>query len=310
MAKEKWQEYIDKVSQENDTDIYLISGPIENFLDRNVLRVVQQNKLKPNALVLLSTFGGDADVAYRIARCFQGFYTKGNFVVYVPDICKSAGTLVVLGADEIIMSNSAQLGPLDVQLGKPDEIGKSISGLIPVQSLEFLKQRTFELFEHYFLELIKRSGSQITTKTSAEIATKLITGMFQPVYSQLDPMRLGEYQRNMKIAEEYGKRLNAGNLKADALHRLTDEYPSHSFVIDIKEAKELFNKIRYPSEAEENMTLELEQIIISGLVENKSEVYYLAPSEVLDERKKKNEKKTNKLVEPNGDKSTDTKNQK
>ena len=36
--------------------------------------------------------------------------------------CKSAGTLLALGADEIIMSNLSELGPLDIQLPDRDYI--------------------------------------------------------------------------------------------------------------------------------------------------------------------------------------------
>lgn len=307
MTEDDFQANIDKVSQENDADIFLITGPFEGVLDRNVIKAVRQNKSKSNAILLLSTLGGDADIAYRIARCFQELYKDGQFIVFVPDVCKSAGTLVVLGADQIIMSRKAQLGPLDVQLGKPDEIGKSISGLTPVQSLEFLQQRTFELFEYYFLELITRSRAQITTKTSSEIATKLTIGMFQPIYSQLDPLRLGEYQRNMMIAEEYGLRLskNSKNLKEPALQRLINDYPSHSFIIDRQEAKELFINVRCPDYIEESIAIELSDILLYGLYDDDPKVYYLAPSDV-SEKEKENEKATNENTKPNGSGNTET----
>jgi len=304
MSFDDLQKYIRDVTESANADIFLVSGDIKYGLDRNILRSIKQNKSNENVIVILSTFGGDADIAYRIARFFQEFYTSGNFSVYVPDICKSAGTLIVLGADEIIMSRDAQLGPLDVQLGKPDEIGKSISGLTPVQSLEFLQKRTFELFEHYFIELIRRSGSQITTKTSMEIATRLTSGLFQPIYSQLDPMRLGEYQRNMQVAEEYGQRLDSGNLKQGSLHRLINEYPSHGFVIDRKEAEQLFNNVKCPSDTEENMVSELTEVIVAGLLGDEPEVYYLEPKDLSNTKEKSDEKTTNEVVNKDDDEFT------
>jgi hypothetical protein len=42
----------------------------------------------------------------------------------------------------------------------------------------------------------------------------------------------------------YGERLNRGNLRKDALERLVQGYPTHAFVIDLDEAKTLFNKVR------------------------------------------------------------------
>ena len=200
--EQEWHDCIAGVSQNGSTDIYIVSGGLNTPVDDNVITAVERHKSRSNAFLLLTTFGGDADVAYRIARCFQQSYSEGDFAVFVPETCKSAGTLLTIGAGELIMSNCAQLGPLDVQLGKPDELGEVISGLIPVQSLDFLQEHAFKQFEHHFLALISRSGHQITTKTAAEVATKLTVGVFQPVYSQLDPLKLGEYRRNMMVTGE------------------------------------------------------------------------------------------------------------
>ena len=51
---------------------------------------------------------------------------------YVDTVCKSAGTILALGADVIIMSQYAELGPIDVQLQKEDEVGESTSGLVGI----------------------------------------------------------------------------------------------------------------------------------------------------------------------------------
>jgi len=267
ISERKWREWIQEVSENLEADICIISGGLQSRLDDDVITCVEANKRKKNILLLLTTFGGDAAVAYRIARCFQGAYQDGAFIVFVPDVCKSAGTLLTIGAHELIMASCAQLGPLDVQVSKPDELGEWISGLTPVHSLSFLQEHAFKLFEHNFLELIARSGAQITTRTAAEIATKLTTGLFQPMYSQLDPLRLGEYHRNMMVAADYGRRLDKGNLKsADVLKKLTHGYPSHGFVIDRKEAISLFVNIRQPTEAELRLAKWLRPIIDKDLL--------------------------------------------
>ena len=41
---------------------------------------------------------------------------------FIPRRCKSAGTLLLIGATSLIISDRGELGPLDVQLSKPDEI--------------------------------------------------------------------------------------------------------------------------------------------------------------------------------------------
>ena len=275
----KWLSCIHQVTESAKADIYIISGGLNRPVDEQLINCIKQNKSQPNAILLLTTFGGDADVAYRIARCFQKSYNEGIFTIFISGVCKSAGTLVTIGASELVMTDCAELGPLDVQFGKPDELGEYISGLTPAHALDFLKEHTFELFEHCFLSLISRSGYQITTKTAAEIATKLTDGVFHPVYAQLDPFKLGEYHRNMKIAAEYGKRLMAtGNLKSeDSLIKLTHGYPSHGFVIDKKEAEDLYNKIRQPNDNEIEMAERLKPVIYSELHKTPAAVHYIKP---------------------------------
>ena len=275
--KKEWIACIQDVSNENNADIYVLSGGMNRWIDDNVIETVNLHKSKPKAFLILTTYGGDADVAYRIARCFQQSYIDG-FTIFVPIVCKSAGTLLSIGSTELVMEGCAHLGPLDVQLGKPDEIGEMISGLTPVQALSFLEEHTLKLFEHYFLQLITRSGFQITTKTSSEIATKLTVGMFQPVYDQLDPLKLGEYHRNMMVAVEYGKRLMSnGNVATeDLLRKLTHGYPSHGFVIDRDEAKTIFKNVRLPNKRESEMAERLKPFIYEDLLNKDERKQYVA----------------------------------
>lgn len=67
-----------------------------------------------NVVLILCTTGGDPHAAYKIARALQAKYKK--FYLYVNCYCKSAGTLIAIGSDEVIMGNGAELGPLDAQL--------------------------------------------------------------------------------------------------------------------------------------------------------------------------------------------------
>lgn len=308
-ATEEIIKCIRAVSDDSDSDIFLLSGGLYKPVDEDALYCIEENKTHSNVMLVLTTFGGDADVAYKIARCVQRLYEDGKIEVLISYMCKSAGTLIALGATGLIMDDHAELGPLDVQLAKPDEIGERISGLTPNNALAFLRKGTLELFEYYFLALIEKSGYQITTKTAADIATKLTVGMFAPVYSQLDPMRLGEYHRNMAVAGQYGKRLiRNGNLKSDkVLERLTHLYPSHSFVIDRKEAEEMFKNVRELTDEEKRMVELLTPRISSDVVHRDEQKRYVGVIRHLDttiktqdsDRKESqpNEKNTNNTIE-------------
>lgn len=63
--------------------------------------------------VLLGSPGGDGETAIRMVRSLQARCCK--LTVVVPDMAKSAGTLLCLGADEIVMGPSGDLGPVDPQ---------------------------------------------------------------------------------------------------------------------------------------------------------------------------------------------------
>ncbi|MDR3621575.1 MAG: hypothetical protein P4L85_19645 [Paludisphaera borealis] len=203
-----------------------------------------EKKQRKDILFCLSTFGGSPDEAFRIAKCIQHHYQKGKFRLFVSSRCKSAGTLLALGADEIIMSPEAELGPLDVQILKPDEFGERTSGLALSQALSVMRAEAFSIFEDFFIGIRNSSGLQVSTRAALEIAAKVATGCLSPVYQQIDPTRMGENERAVLIAMKYGDRLSRGNLKDGAVECLISGYPSHGFVIDRGEAGTLFNNVQ------------------------------------------------------------------
>lgn len=288
LSKE-FKDWVKAISEQQKADIYLIGGGLYYPLDDEVAQSITANKQKENALLILTTWGGNADVAFRIARCFQAKYEA--FIVFVPNRCKSAGTLLAIGATELIMADSAELGPLDVQLVKPDELGAIFSGSVPIQALQFLQIHSYELYHHFLMEVIERSKGTITTKTASEIATRMATGLFQHIYSQLDPLKLGEYHRDMLVAEEYGKRLNlhSNNLKGpEVIQKLSHEYPSHSFVIDKKEVQSLFRKVSDPNNDEQELINYLMPVIEELLANARGVIKSLQKLIEEEERKTQN----------------------
>ncbi len=61
--------------------------------------------------VLLYTSGGDTLAAFGIARMLREFCTHVG--VLVPSRCHSAGTLMALAANEVVMTRGATLSPID-----------------------------------------------------------------------------------------------------------------------------------------------------------------------------------------------------
>ena len=190
---------------ENDTDVVLYNGPIDDSGFWRLVKVCydQQHRAKKILLILL-TYGGEADAAYRSARFLQEHYE--HVTVFIPDRCKSAGTILAIGAHSILMSEFGELGPLDVQIFKPDDLERS-SGATVVSALKMLKEESFELFEEFMLQIKRRSSGAVTLRTCMDIAASVTVGIFKEISSQIDPTYLGEMSRNLKIAYEYGRRL-------------------------------------------------------------------------------------------------------
>ena len=239
---------IQRVVREQNCDIYLYAGDIERQTCGRIINIGIETP-RSRALLILSSFGGDAHAAYRLTRHMQDEY-NGMLTLFIPTVCKSAGTLVAIGADELVMSPHGELGPLDVQVSERDELWERRSGLVPTQALETIREEAFTFFEQFFLSLIARSGSQITTITAAEIASQLTIGLFEPFVDQIDPLRVADIRLSMRIAEEYGTRLRTENVKEGTIRKLVYEYPSHGFVLDKKEAISLFENVRTPTPAE------------------------------------------------------------
>ncbi|MFZ3176803.1 MAG: hypothetical protein WA150_02415 [Methylovirgula sp.] len=230
-------------------DFLLINHDIDENLFADVYQCVTTQKKNDRIVVIIVTFGGQANVAYRVARMLQTIYQE--VVAFVPSVCKSAGTLIVAGAHCVCCLGIGEIGPLDVQVSRRDEIWGRRSGLTTRSALLDLKSQTFDLFEHVMLQIINSSQGSISFRLAADIAAKMTAEIMSSIYAQINPESLGQDFMDLNVAKEYCARLNrrSGNLKPGAIRRLVYDYPTHDFVIDFEEAAtELFHNIAHPTE--------------------------------------------------------------
>lgn len=76
--------------------------------------------------LLLHTPGGDVDATEKLISMLRAKVGDATLRVIVPDFAKSAGTLIALGADSIVMSDCSELGPIDPQIMLRDSNGQSL----------------------------------------------------------------------------------------------------------------------------------------------------------------------------------------
>lgn len=178
-------------------------------------------KIENIDLFILSP-GGFSDPAFKIARLFQEYtQNRGRFSVLIPYYAKSAATILALGADEIVMGPSSELGPIDPQIEITDKSGRK--RMVPLLALK---------------DALKFIKDDIKENPS-------LTGMYWPQMEGIDVMSLGHYNREIESAKQYAIQLLQARMFTDdktksekTATKLVDFYKNHRYVIDRKEAKE------------------------------------------------------------------------
>lgn len=240
-----------------DCDYYLYNGPIERGHDYKFIKLVDEEKANDKCVLFIVTPGGNPDAAFKIARYLQHRYE--HFTAAISGLCKSAGTLLALGANEIAFAPYGELGPLDVQLSKVDQIAQMESGLNISEAFFTLEERARTTYNLLISDIVGASGGVVSFQTASHAATEIISALYGPIFTRIDPEEVGSRSRAMRIGTDYGDRLNAlsQNLKPDAIERLADSYSSHGFVIDFLEAEVLFNRTRLLNAMEAQFVEEL-----------------------------------------------------
>ena len=221
-------------------DVILFSGKLLPKIDKDIVNFVVDIYENKKLYFILCTSGGSADSAYLIARKLDSIFD--DFIILVNGECKSAGTLLALGANELIVTSDAEFGPLDVQIFSPDEFVKRSSGLTITQAMQWINEQAVDTFEEIFLSLRSRSDGAITTKTAGDIACNIVGSLYSTITDKIDPAVIGEMKRATDVAIKYGELLG---IPHDLITDLVKDYPSHDFVIDYKEAIEKFLNCRF-----------------------------------------------------------------
>lgn len=169
--------------------------------------------------LLLHTPGGDVDQAERIVLLCRKRVRDGFFRVVVPDSAKSAGTLIAIAADTIVMGEPSELGPIDPQVTITTANGEPMAR--PAQS--FLDG----------LEEIVKTGEQE------------LSAAYFPLLDKLDPALIDFCRKALQRSEQFAETfLTQYMLKGDpdrakaVAHELNDvkKHLSHGAVIDAERA--------------------------------------------------------------------------
>jgi hypothetical protein len=204
-----------------------------------------RGKSFPELDIVLHTPGGHIETAYKIVKLLRQHAKKVN--VIVPSYAKSAGTLICLAGENLIMSSTSELGPLDVQIpehqdGDVDTYKSALNGY---KALEQVQRHAIENFDTAVQLIMHRTGGRMRLQDIIKFAIDFSANTSGGLYSQLHPKTIAEYARSLDVGEQYGVRILTRYMgwqkekAARVIQRMVYMYPSHEFIIDSEELTEL-----------------------------------------------------------------------
>ena len=217
--------------------------------------------------LILHTNGGHTLSAWRLTNLIRMFCDE--LEVLIPSKALSAGTLMSIGADRIVMTKQAVLGPIDPTLTNPLNPRAEIGGqpnLVPV---------SVESIRGYFSLARKELGIQ-DTQDLARILLDLS--------SHVHPVVLGDVFRSTEQIRFLAGKLLPRQVKDESSIRsivdfLCADSGSHDYTIDRREALELGLRVAKPSQRLYGL---LREIHLSYIEELKMLRPY-SPTETIDE---------------------------
>lgn len=107
------QQLIRDYQDAHDCRLIVMIGPIFDYSIEYFEELIFDASPDRDLHLMLASPGGDGEVAVRLVRAAQA--RCRSLTVIVPDQAKSAATLLCLGAHEILMGPTSDLGPVDPQ---------------------------------------------------------------------------------------------------------------------------------------------------------------------------------------------------
>jgi len=185
--------------------------------------------------LILHTNGGNTAAAWRLVNLLRTFCDE--LEVLVPTRALSAGTLICLGANTIVMTKQATLGPIDPSLDGP------LNPLIPGTPNQRASV-SVEAIQGY----LDVAQNELSIKDPTSL-TQIWNGLSEKIH----PLVLGQIFRSRQQIRTLAQRLlNHQQVKPDdtetIIKFLCSESGSHDHSINRREARELGLRIENPSD--------------------------------------------------------------
>lgn len=197
-----------------------IQAPVERDDTIGFVDLLHNVRAARDLDLLLHTAGGDIDAAEKLISMVRTKVGTAALRVVVPDYAKSAGTLIALGADMIVMSETSELGPIDPQVVVADGNGNRISH--PVQT---------------YLDAYK-AHSEALARDPSDATARIMLGKLDPATLKLFEAVRERARRFAESRLQRGMFKTAGNSTQAAAALLdTVRWQSHGQMIGWQDAQ-------------------------------------------------------------------------
>ena len=187
----------------------------------------------PKLSLLLYTNGGDTAAAWRLINLLHTFCD--DLEVIIPAKALSAGTLISLGANRVVMTKQAALGPIDPSVNHPLNpiVPNAPHSRVPV---------SVEAVRGYLAEAKSYGGDP-----------GLMAQLLLDLSNKVHPLVLGQIFRSREQIRFLAKKLLIRQVEdSEKSEKIIDflcaESGSHDYTINRREAKEMGLKVETPSE--------------------------------------------------------------
>ena len=245
---------IKKIEQERKSRLLAyITGDRQPFATRiaaDVLPLINQHLSRFGKVDKISLFlytsGGDMLAPVRIVKLIRNQCKK--FEVLVPYKAHSAGTLIALGADEIVMTELGELSPIDPSTGHPFNPRNPTN---PQQRLEV----SVEDLNSYLLFATERAG----------VKSDQMIEVYKQLVEKMHPLSIGNAYRAFRMSKMIAERLLALHMDKSRekeridkiVKEITGDITIHAYPIDVTDAKELGLNAALPNARLNQMMLDL-----------------------------------------------------
>jgi hypothetical protein len=175
-----------------------------------------------NLDLLLHTGGGDIDAAEKLISMIRTRVGTATLRIVVPDFAKSAGTLMVLGADRVVMSDTSELGPIDPQIIRIDGNGNRIRHSV---------QSYLDAYDEHTATLAREPGNVAAQIMLGKLDPATIK-LFQAVKARARKFAENQLQQGM-LRDGTGNWSKAANELLD-----TQRWLSHAQMISWEDAQD------------------------------------------------------------------------